>query len=314
MSKKNYLAVMAAAVALVACSEKEVTTVLPEVEPEMVQFEVTINDGATKISESKNDGLVNDIQVFVFNKYGLLETSATSATKTAKVTCTTGEKKIVALVNADPEQSVTTISELGARTVDLKDCGAENLVMIGKTEVNLTGTDVVVIDVERLAAKVVLNSVQLSLPLQFKNISFEINSVYLVNAAGDRAYLEDNTPSVWYNLGEYDPLASMDLLYEDLSGVTVISGDNPYSTDHFFYTYPNSTDTKTRLVLEALIEGQTYYYPITIDEVKPNNLYTYALTITQFGSDSPDKPLEDGAVNVTVSVSSWNDNAYQYEI
>lgn len=314
MSKRILFAALSAAMAFVACNENHVEPLSMEDEHESVRIDVTVSDGMTKISEPMDDKSINSVQVLVFNKHGLFETSSSSSTLPVTVTCTTGEKKIVALVNAGLEENVVDIADLGSRTVNLKDSGAENIVMVGTKDTELTGSGPVTINAERLAAKIVLNSVQLSLPIQFKDISFEINSVYLINAAGDKAYMDANVPSVWYNLGAYDPASSMALLYEDVSDAKIVSGGNPYSTDHYFYCYPNDTDTKTRLVVEAVIEGETYYYPITLDKVESNNLYTYALTITRFGSDSPDKPLEDGAVNFTVHVTAWNENVYDYEI
>ena len=86
----------------------------------------------------------------------------------------------------------------------------------------------------------------------------------------------------------------------------ITSGGN-YSAGHFFYCYPNSTTTKTRLVVETQIGGYTYYYPVTLDSVTPNTAYTYNLTITRLGSDSPNEPVADGAVSVTLTVKDWTE-------
>ena len=37
----------------------------------------------------------------------------------------------------------------------------------------------------------------------------------------------------------------------------------------------------------------------------PNTAYTYNLTITRLGSDSPDMPVEEGTIKFTVTVKDW---------
>ena len=97
---------------------------------------------------------------------------------------------------------------------------------------------------------------------------------------------------------------SLPFLYDAVTDGQVADGES-YRTEHFFYCYPNETATKTRLVIEAEIGGYTYYYPLTLDEVAANTAYTYNLTITRLGSDSPNVPVADGAVNFTVTVKDW---------
>ena len=84
-----------------------------------------------------------------------------------------------------------------------------------------------------------------------------------------------------------------------------VSNGDSYNTEHYFYCYPNATATKTRLVIEAEVGGYTYYYPITLNAVEANTAYTYNLTITKLGSNSPDVPVADGTVNFTVTVKDW---------
>jgi hypothetical protein len=85
----------------------------------------------------------------------------------------------------------------------------------------------------------------------------------------------------------------------------VIAAGSSYTNEHYFYCYPNLTDTKTRLVVEAVVGGYTYYYPVTLDAVDANTSYDYNLTITRLGSDSPDVPVEEGTVTFTVTVKDW---------
>lgn len=303
MFKKMFFAVLAA-VAVIGCNEKDVE--MPEQQSgEKIQLTVNLPQSATKVTGDPMDYEVNDVQIFVFDKNGLYETSSRATASTLSLTCTTGEKKIVALVNATAESSITNIAELRSRTSDLSDCSAGHIVMSGELTEVLTSSTTVTMPVERLAARVAVSQITTDFELEaHRNLSFEIRSIYLVNVAGERAYLSDNTPTTWYNEGQYVAETSLEFL-RDVVGAGRISNGESYDTEHYFYCYPNATATKTRLVIEAEVGGYTYYYPITLNAVEANTAYTYNLTITKLGSNSPDVPVADGTVNFTVTVKDW---------
>lgn len=303
MVKKLFCAAMAA-VALVGCNEKDVE--LADVQSgEKVQLTVTLPFGVTKVTGTPEDEQVNDIQIYVFDRNGIYETSSHAQSSTLSLTCTTGEKKIVALVNAKLEGAVSNIDELSSKVSLLSDCESDNIVMSGQVTKTLTANTTITMEVTRLAARVAVNGITTNFELDaHKNLSFKVKAIYLVNAAGDKAYLATNTPSQWFNKAKYIPETCLDFLYDQVNSEAISNGGT-YATEHFFYCYPNSTQTKTRLVIEAEIGGYTYYYPLTLDSVAANTAYTYTLTITRLGSDSPDVPVADGAVNFTVTVKDW---------
>ncbi len=306
MFKKFYLAALLAAIGLVSCNEKNVD--FPDdgmSSAEKIQLTVRLPKVSTKVSGPPSDNSVRNIQVFVFDKNGVYETSSSGSGASLSLTCTTGEKQIVALANAPQELGVKNISELRARTADLKDCSAGLVVMAGEVTKVLESSSTVTISVERLAARVAVDQIKTDFALdQHKDLSFNVKAIYLINVAGERAYLDDNTPSTWYNKGGYDAATSPSFLYDEVLSGSVTNG-NAYNTAHHFYCYPNTTSTKTRLVVEAEVGGYRYYYPVTLDRIDPNTAYTYSLTITRLGSDSPDKPIEDGSVLFNVTVKDW---------
>ena len=285
MLKKLFFAALAA-LALVGCNEKNVE--VSEMKPgEKIQLTVNLPDGVTKVTGAPADAQVNDLQIFVFDKNGVYETSSHGTGATLTLTCTSGEKQIVALANAPLETGIGNIAELGAAVSDLADCAAGNIVMSGMIVRELTASSTVTMQVERLAAKVGVSQISTAFELdQHKQMTFDIKAIYLINVAGEKAYLDQNEPSKWYNLGKHE-------------------AGNTYTKEHYFYCYPNLTDTKTRLVVEAMVGGYTYYYPVTLDAVDPNTSYDYNLTITRLGSDSPDVPVEEGTVTFTVTVKDW---------
>lgn len=296
-----------AAVAVIGCNEKDVE--MQEMQDmqsgEKIQLTVNLPQTATKVTGTPTDDKVNDIQIFVFDKNGLYETSSRATASTLSLTCTTGEKNIVALVNAPIEGSITNIAELRSRTSDLSECSAGHIVMSGELTEVLTSSTTVTMQVERLAARVAVSQITTDFELEaHQNLSFEIRSIYLINVAGERAYLSDNTPATWYNKGKYAAETSLEFLRDAVDLGRVANGES-YATEHYFYCYPNTTATKTRLVIEAEVGGYTYYYPITLNAVEANTAYTYNLTITKLGSNSPDVPVADGTVNFTVTVKDW---------
>ena len=303
MLKKLFFAALAA-LALVGCNEKNVE--VSEMKPgEKIQLTVNLPDGVTKVTGAPADAQINDLQIFVFDKNGVYETSSHGTGATLTLTCTSGEKQIVALANAPLETGIGNIAELGAAVSDLADCAAGNIVMSGMIVRELTASSTVTMQVERLAAKVGVSRISTAFELdQHKQMTFDIKAIYLINVAGEKAYLDQNDPSKWYNLGKHEAGNTLGFLRDDVASGVVAAGSS-YTKEHYFYCYPNLTDTKTRLVVEAMVGGYTYYYPVTLDAVDANTSYDYNLTITRLGSDSPDVPVEEGTVTFTVTVKDW---------
>ena len=116
MSKQFYLAAFAA-MSLVGCNEKMLEQNVPATEE--VRLTVNLPQLATKVMGTPSDDAVNSLQIFVFNKYGVYETSASGSGKSLTLTCTTGDKQIMALVNADTESNVPDINTLRSRKAKL---------------------------------------------------------------------------------------------------------------------------------------------------------------------------------------------------
>jgi hypothetical protein len=301
--KKIFFAAFAT-MAFISCNQNNAEPYVAD-SGEKIQLTVKLPENATKVTGTPTDAQINDLQIFVFDKNGVYETSSHGAGSSLTLTCTSGDKCIVALANAPLETGVTSISDLRSRTSDLKDCSAGSIVMSGEVTQTLTASATVNMQVERLAARVSVSSISTDFELdQHKSLSFEVKAVYLINVAGDKAYLTSDTPSVWYNQAKYEQETSPVFLYDAVTAGTV-TADEAYDTQHYFYCYPNATSTKTRLVVEAEVGGYTYYYPVTLNSVDANTAYDYALTITRLGSDSPDVPVVEGTVNFTVTVKDW---------
>ena len=319
MKRKLFIAAVAA-VALAACEEKiNEQTVSAD---EMVELKISIPSAATKVSEKNEPGTpdaVNSLQVFLFDDKGALETSDVQSSTSLVLPCVPGKKKVVALVNAPELSGVSSYSQLTGMTSKLGDNTIDSMVMEGELEVDITSNTSVTIPVSRLAAKVILRQVvnNFELPTH-QQMEFAINSIYLVNVAGEKAYLSDAMPSLWYNMMQ----KTIDLdgstprfIYEDLPSPIKVPYNGTFTADRYFYCYPNptSTDTSdktwseryTRLVVQTTLGSETVYYPITLPDINKNTVYEIALKITRPGSDSPDEPVSGHVAEFKIAVQDW---------
>ena len=303
------------AVAAMGCSEKDVELPEQETEGELVTFSVSVPGLQTKSTGNTDEKKVNSLQVIVFNKNGVYEASASGAGTSVDLTCTAGQKRMVALVNAETESGLTNYGELASRSVYLKDTGLGDLVMLGDSSLTVVASRPINLDVKYISSKVVLESVTLNLSNeQHRALPFSIKSVFLTNVAGDRKYIAESDPSTWYHSGNYDKQNTLPFLHDSLGEGYALSHGKTYETDHYFYCYPNQTGTKTRLVIETVVGGKTYYYPIIIDKILPNNQYSYNVVLTRLGADSPDASLDKGTYTVSITMKDWKTNSSTVEI
>lgn len=308
-------AVCVAALAVVGCN-KDVVEQAPSSEEE-VRLEVKIPSGDTKVEGTDEENAVGSLQVFVFDHNGMLEAYARSSSNSLSLSCSSGAKEVVALVNAVPLTDVVSIVDLESRKSYLSDNSVGAFVMEGRSSPTLRASSSVEIPVFRIAARVALTGIDVDFELdQHDGQTFQIKAVYLLNVAGDRTYLNASKPSKWHNRMVKEADAP------SITGVTLTdayaSKSSPYTGVHYLYCYPNPTSSDvsggtwsarfTRLVVEAELGGKLYYYPVSLKEgLKSNTAYDVRLKITRPGSSSPDKPVDSVTASFTVDVQPWSD-------
>ena len=307
-----------AALILAACNS-EIVEDHSDYDEYWYDLTVGLPDSRTKVSEKNSPGTpdaINTLQVFVFDEGGILEASDMTESESVVLTCKTGPKKVVSLVNAPEMTDVTTYSALCSASSFLDDNTIDSMVMSGETEVNLTATSSVTIPVSRLAAKVVLRQVMNNFKFKSdQDAEFLVTHVYLLNVGAERGYLSAATPKQWYNMMELDTFDSPAFTYEQLSSPVKLPYSSTWTADKYFYCYPNPTETdssdetwsarRTRLVLEATLDGEVMYYPVTLPVIEPNSSYEVTVKITRRGSPSPDIPVTGIAAEFSVDVQSW---------
>ena len=308
-----------ASLIMASCQNDAIETQNP-LPKENIHLTVTVPHARTKVSEKNNPGspdAINSLQVFIFdNESGILEASDMKESESIVLTCTAGLKKIVCLVNAPEATDATTYSELCSTSSFLDDNTIDSMVMYGETEVNLTATSSVTIPVSRLAAKVVLRQVMNNFKFKSdQDAEFLVSHVYLLNVGAEKGYLSDVSPKLWYNKMELDMEEAPAFTYEQLSSPVKLPYSSTWTADKYFYCYPNPTETdsrdetwsarRTRLVLEATLDGEVMYYPVTLPVIESNSSYEVTVKITRRGSSSPDIPVTGIAAEFSVDVQSW---------
>lgn len=299
---------------LAACNERIV-----EQDPEVVEpltLDIRVTDDATKVSGTTAEDEINDLQIFVFNTSGTLEAYESTSSSSVSLLCLPGTKNVIALVNAPDLSDVSSYTELKEKSSVLADNGVGDLVMEGEKSISISASSELTIPVSRIVGRIAITKITNDMELEYhRDMTFTLVSAYLINVAGNKKYLTASSPTLWYNQMKNNS-EQPSLLWESLSN-TVVKPSESYTGTHYFYAYPNLTTDDhnngtwlarhTRLVVEAKLGTTTYYYPVTLPEVRQNTAYEITLTVTRPGSTSPDQPLELHAAKFSVSVVDWID-------
>ena len=288
----------------------------------------------------------NSIQVFVFDSDGAVNWyKDLGSTTSASISTTQGAKTVWAVVNGPDMSDISTLAALKAKAVDLSAnsrTAAEGFVMSGSNTCTVGASAATcAITVKRLAARVALVSVKNELPASYG--ALKIERVWLSNVVGNQNIAGDAAPATWYNKegradestrnaahiidGSTYKASCPDLTFKSVGQSIANGASYAPSTPDLFYCYGNSSTTapdgfkstfaaqRSVLVIAATVSGTLYYYPVILDSgvIARNTAHTVALTITGLGSDDPNKPVEKGGLNVSVSVAGWEAGAVYEE-
>lgn len=278
----------------------------------------------TRADEEK----INSLQVLLF-KDGVFCCSGSSDCGSVDITAAKGTYSIYAFVN-DPREwsSVPDISEavIFGSSSSFADNSPSSYVMFGYLpSFEIKGEPVsVTIPVNRFASKISIEetAVDFSGNAGYKGCSLTIRRIYLSNVLGTCPYsmIPSGAPSaddVWYNrMGFEGSSESITSLTSDTELDITIEDDSSKDLALSYYAYPNgcASDSfsdiwearKTRVVIEAALDGQECWYHITIPEMKPNAHYRITrCTIRNIGGTSPEKHMEPADISFTMQVEDW---------
>ncbi|MBO6045868.1 MAG: hypothetical protein J6P69_08495 [Bacteroidales bacterium] len=322
--KNIYPLIMAAimAVCLAGCNSVSVTDITSET---LVHTTVTVVGApvtrATGVTSAEEENIAN-LQILVFDESGALEHYLDAGSSaTGDIVTKEGRKTVTAIINAPSLQDVATKNALMTKTSLLADNSRGSMVMTGEVEAVLQDGGKLNIPVTRIISKVMIKKITSAFPSTstYASKPFRINSIYLINVAGDNTYAASSEPTIWYNKlanGQNDPgCRTFPLLADPVN--ENIAYKASYTKEHSFYCYPNLISDEsfestwsprhTMLVVDAMLGGVQTYYPIELPVIGRNKcIIIEELVITKKGSDYPYIPVRDGSCDATVIVTPWD--------
>lgn len=311
------MAAAAATFMIMSCTKSNVPVPEEGLTGEKVELHVGLEGMArnTKTTSTAGETKINSLQVFLFRQDGDLDAYGKAESGSVKVSTTTGMKDIYALVNAPDLSTVSKKAELLASVSELSANSLTNFEMVGNVSKEISASVSVTVPVKRIVARVGIDKItnRFSSPA-YQDAEFIVKRIYIVNVAGDINYGLTTSPAKWYNPKEYK--AELPALTADEQVNKSIAYNEGMSGPHYYYCYPNPTSKDsnggdwtprhTRLVVEATLEGKTYYYPIDIQGIERNKTYTVTnLTITRPGSLDPDTPVTSYECTFGIEVGDW---------
>lgn len=301
-------------------------------------------ESKTTVSQTQiEDNTVNTIDVFVFRSTYGTDNGVLDAYRrfsgndlgnltNLEVTATTGEKEIYVIANShiDDYTGIMNISDYRNIISSLNKEFISSFTMTGHIKTTLGLTTNIGVSLKRLVSRIGITGIKTS----FANTPYAGQSItdvkiYLINVKGDKILYSGNATPQQKTLNlsqavaeDINSCTQTGLLYDE---ITPSISDAGYTQSHYFFCYENSIESEsdsekfTRLVIEGVLNGKKYYYPININQqgygyiesnghhgIMRNTVYTISVTIFRPGSTDPDKPLTLGSVKTNISIENWN--------
>ena len=331
--KKVFVAMAAVAAMACSCTKEEVKSEDTPVKRGTVRIQLVDDNGtrATGEGHGSNDGdsKINTLEVFVFNNnegdagngrldgYKKYTGEELKTLSNLEIKTTIGKKMVYVVANAhntDWSGGITK-SDFDQQMAYLYKEDAGNFIMFSSQEVTVQLQTTVTMVLTRMVSRIKLNSVMVSFAgTPYAGVPLQDVKAYLINVQAQKRLVDGSGTNLKrVNHRKYVPedmegITMEGLLYDDLTGSI---SEATHSQPHYFYCYENNrtqeteTNRFTRLVIEGTLNGTTYYYPIPIKELKRNSCYSIDVKIYRPGSLDPDRELEFGALDLTLSVEGW---------
>lgn len=326
----------------VSCSKGLNHSKVLDIKESIVTFNIA-KGGSTKAigtdyETAVNYNGINTLEFFIFNAEGNAAKGTLDAYKkfttadgltNLEVKSTTGAKNIYVVANSHRAdwKGVTTLVEFQEQVSNLSAEDIKDLTMVGSIDATLQPSTSLTLGISRLVAKINLASIKTT----FAGTPYDVMKLENV-----KAYLTNVHSSKLFHNGEIATpiiLNSKKCIEADVNSckfgvlydaIPTSIGDAGYNTSHYFFAYENKLETETtddrftRLVIEADLDGITYYYPININQegygydagnghkgIQRNTEYAINVTIKRPGSTDPDTAVEPGVLTASVTVIPW---------
>ena len=291
-------------------------------------------EAVTRISMASASGRIEDLDIFVFRDDRLQKldcyqkVDAPSAWNNELIS-SSGDRIIVVCANTGRTMedwfSISSLSWLERLTMSLEDEDLRHPFLSGTATVSAEDeeedTDILL---RPLFSIVELRSIRCDFSERpYAGESLEDVKVYLTNVNAECAILDSAgiLPSRIINAGglrEEDMQIFPDpsVIYREIDGSIKAS---PAYPDIQLACYPNNSISEgpgtpfTRLVIEAKVQGETFYWPLDINRtgggqgIGRNERYIFDLTVTRKGTKDPDIPVRTEDIDIKFSIEKWDE-------
>lgn len=310
MSRCLFTIICGALLLCPACTRQHLDT-----QPELFSVTFVLDGGSVGGSSTRATAVADEESVaeaclYFVNSSGVVIDAVSSSEKTILRNFETGTYKAYYVANSGLEvNSFTSESEISSYVLSLAS-QTGSFSMFAYKSFRVPEDRICTITAERLVSKVEIDKISVDFS-QYPDLSaqtFTIDSIYLINVAGESVLADGTTflpaTSSWINKRSYVP-GTYDALLCDAVGRTV-TASSPHSSAHYFYCFQNNASADshsegwdaryTRLVIACTIGTTKTYYPINIvgpgGRLSRNCRYIISeLIITDIGNRGPDEEL-----------------------
>lgn len=285
-----------------------------------------------KLDDSYPQTCISTISVFSFNDDSLGRLDSYQLIKNIndgkiRIGSSGGRKRIYVccnlnLANAEVAQ-ISTASDFEKLSFALENAHREFPFMLGMTTTETGGSVNSTILLKPMVSEIVLNSIR----CDFNGMAYEGENitdckVYLINVNA-QCHLYDSTYSArrminvgMLNIDEVWKFKEPDIIYNEINGEI---GSEWRTEKICMLCFQNFCEEEspgspfTRMVVEGKVQGETYYWPITINRtnygegVRNNTRHVIDLTIRRKGGLDPDEELKIEDCAIMMEMKEWEE-------
>ena len=304
--------------------------------------EVHMPSPATCTTKVSLDADIDAMDVFVFKddvfqKLDCYQRIDDMAEWNGSIVSSNGDRIITVLANSPYDRqhwfSLKSRPHLESFRIRLEDERREHAIMTGEVNASVSQgeTGHAEVKLRPLTSEIVLRSICCDFTGKpYAGSALADVKVYLTNVNAETIISDDNGsgPTRIINAGRYsendvEPFACKDIIIQEITGNI---GRKVLYPDIRLRCYRNESVEEspgrpfTRLVIEGIIEGERYYWPIDINRdtedekgIKEGHRYTYDIRITRKGSTDPDIPVKSEDLEIIQEVAEWEEKE-RYEV
>ncbi|MGM9734993.1 MAG: hypothetical protein ACI3ZL_01125 [Candidatus Cryptobacteroides sp.] len=298
-----------------------------------------VSTGMKVIAPSGNTqaGKMPVLDIFVFNDDRLKRLDSYQRIEDwdsdiVEIASCSGDKIVYAIANSGYGRfgwaQVNSINSLDRIFASLEDEEMDNPVMSGVMRMTAAGgSNAGSLELKPLGSRIVIRSIRCDFSgLPYSEECIRQARAYLVNVNAECQVTASGRvlPTRIINSGRFDE-ADMSRfrdrnLLEHRFGKEI--GKDWIEEEVSFICYPNSGEEEspgspfTRLVIEGVVEGHTYYWPVAVNRENPggedegifrNNCYIYDIDIRRKGNTDPDMEIGAEDIVINMEIARWEE-------